>query len=312
MNSAIVTVTLNPAVDKTVTIGHLQVGGLNRAKNVRIDPGGKGINVAKVLKKFGLNVITTGFIGGYIGQQMLKQLEREYIQGSFMEVAGETRINIKIVDEEAQETTELNEPGLFITSEVLNEFNQRLSELLNQADILVLGGSLPPGVPVDIYKEYIRMANIKGVKTILDADGLALEEGIKGIPFAIKPNIHELEKLLGKELSNNHDIVMAGKTLINEGISLVIVSMGEKGSIILDNKEVYQVTPFSITPQSTVGAGDSMVAALAYSLMNGYSLEEIARWTAAAGTITASKSGTQVCTLEEVKGLLKEVQVLKI
>lgn len=312
MNSPVVTVTLNPAVDKTVVIGKLQVGGLNRVQDVRIDPGGKGINVAKVLIQFGVNVIATGLIGGSQGQQLLKQLERENIQGNFLQSEGETRVNLKIVEEETKLTTEINEPGILINPEVLNNFSEKLSLLLNHASVIVLGGSLPPGIPEAIYKDYIELANRKGVKTILDAEGVALEEGIKARPFAVKPNIYELEKLIGKRLTTNQEIISAGKSLVQKGVSLVMVSMGEQGSIVLTEKEAYRATPFTITPQSTVGAGDSMVATLVYSLLQGYSLEEIARWTTTAGTVTASKTGTQVCTLEEVQHFLPKVQVSKI
>jgi 1-phosphofructokinase len=312
MNSPVVTVTLNPALDKTITVKSLKIGGLNRAQDMRIDPGGKGINVAKVLKNFKVDALAAGLTAGFQGQLLLEYLEEENIKTSFISAEGETRTNSKIVDEKAKVTTEINEPGFFVTPKILAHFNERLSNLLDYSSILVLGGSLPPGVPEDIYRIYVEMANSKGVRTILDADGKALEEGIKAVPFAIKPNIYELEKLVGMKLLTEKEILSAGRNLIEQGVSMVLISMGKEGAVILNNKEAYRVNSFSIIPKSTVGAGDSMVAALAYTLLENKTLEEIALWTTAAGTITASKPGTQVCTLSEVQQSLHQVRALKI
>lgn len=312
MGSTVVTVTLNPALDKTVTLSELKIGGLNRVRDLRIDPGGKGINVAKVLKKFNVNVIAAGFVAGFQGQQLLKQLERDAIEVCFVDVRGETRTNLKIVDEKVKVTTEINEPGFNVLPEDMECLGRKLSKLLSRASFLVIGGSLPPGAPNHIYRDYIEMANSKGVKVILDADGGALREGIKAQPFAIKPNLHELEQLVGRNLTTTEEIVSAGKQMVGQGISLVIISMGSQGSIVLDQKEVYQVTPFPISPKSTVGAGDSMVAALVYSLLENKPLADIAIWATTAGTVTASKSGTQVCTLAEVQKFLSQVHALKI
>lgn len=312
MKSTVVTVTLNPALDKTVTVSGFEIGGLNRVRDLRVDPGGKGINVAKVLKKFNVNVIAAGLAAGFQGQQLLKQLTGDAVEVCFVNVPGETRTNLKIVDEKSKVTTEINEPGFTVLPDNLLRLGQKLSELLDQAAFLVISGSLPPGVPDHIYKDYIELANSKGVKAILDADGGALREGIKAKPYAIKPNLHELEHLVGRKLATIPEIVSAGRELLGQGIALVIISMGSQGAVVLDKKEVYQVTPFPISPKSTVGAGDSMVAALAYSLLGNKSLAETAVWATTAGTVTASKAGTQVCTLAEVQNFLSQVHAVKI
>lgn len=312
MKTYVATLTLNPALDKTVVIPNFNVGGLNRVEDIRIDPGGKGINVARVLKKFAVNVLATGLIAGFQGHQLLKKLEKEDINNSFLEIEGETRTNIKIVDKKSKITTEINECGFMVAGQDLDFFAKKLHDLLSDISILMIGGSLPLGVPPNIYHNYIQLANNMGVRTILDADGIALEEGIKARPFAIKPNLYELEKLLGRRLETDTEIIKAGKELVAQGISVVLVSMGREGSIILDKNEAFRVYPFPITPKSTVGAGDSMVAALVYSLLQNKSLREIARWTTAAGTVTASKEGTQVCTLSEVSDCLDKVEVKEL
>lgn len=312
MKHSVVTITLNPALDKTVTLLNLQIGGLNRVQDMRTDPGGKGINVAKVLKKFDVDVIATGMVSGVQGQQILEQLRKEGIENYFTNVSGETRTNLKIVDEKTKITTEINEPGFIVSPEDLADFQRKLSVLLDRASFLVIAGSLPTGVPESIYRDFINMANSKGVKTIFDADGAALKAGIEAVPYAVKPNIYELEQLIGCKLAITEEIVSAGKKLIDSGISLVMISMGSQGSIVLNRDEAYRVSPFSINPQSTVGAGDSMVAMLAYSLLENKTLAETAVWATAAGTVTASKSGTQVCTLEEVQSNLTGVEISKI
>ena len=312
MNPCVVTVTLNPALDKTVVIHKLAVGGLNRVQSVRMDPGGKGINVARVLHGFGVNVKAAGLIAGSQGQILLQYLASEKIDTKFLTIPGETRTNLKIVDDNANITTEINEAGFQVGTADMIAFKHTLSTLLDETSFLVLSGSLPPQVDSSIYRDLTDIANRKGVKTILDADDEALIAGIEAVPFAIKPNIHELEKLAGKKLKDDREIIRAAREIIEKGIEIIIVSMGAQGAIIMDKKEVYRVRPGSIVPRSTVGAGDSMVAVLVYSLMSQHSLSETAKWVTAAGTVTAAKTGTQVCTLEEVRQFLNNVQVEKI
>ncbi|MCF6093939.1 1-phosphofructokinase [Microaerobacter geothermalis] len=312
MKSSVVTVTLNPALDKTITLARLQRGGLNRVKEIQLDPGGKGINVAKVLKQFQIDVLATGFIAGSQGDFIMKKLKNEGMKFHFLRIDGETRTNLKIVEEETKVTTEVNESGFEVSKKDLDQFMDEMEEILNESNILVLGGSLPPGVPDTIYRDFIEMANHRNVKTILDADGAALKEGIKAKPYAIKPNLFELEQLFGYELDSDEKIISVSKELLKVGISLIVISMGSKGSVVMDKEEIYRVTPFPIIPGSTVGAGDSMVAALVYSLLKEKSLIELAKWITTAGTVTASKPGTQVCTFTEVQRFLGQVQVSQI
>jgi 1-phosphofructokinase len=312
MNPYVITVTLNPALDKTVTIEKLNVGGLNRVKDLRIDAGGKGINVAKVLNKFEVDIVAAGLIAGAQGELLLSLLEKEKIEAQFFKIPGDTRTNLKIVEEATNITTEINEAGFCVNDKELNKFKERLSALLENASYLVLSGSLPKGVNENIYSELIQLARDKGVKTILDADGPALKEGVKAVPYAVKPNIHELEKLYDRKMSGDSDIVHAAKALIEKGIRMVAVSMGAEGALIVDRQEVLRVKTFPITPMSTVAAGDSMVAALTFSFLNGFPLERTAKLITAAGTITASKPGTQVCSLKEVLQAVEGVKVEKL
>ncbi|MBO8162903.1 MAG: 1-phosphofructokinase [Brevibacillus sp.] len=312
MRSTVVTVTLNPALDKTVTVRQFQIGGLNRVQEARTDPGGKGINVAKVLRQFAVPVKATGFIAGLQGRQLLTRLQELNISADFCELPGELRTNLKVYDDVSKLTTEINEPGFNVSDSDLAGLKQKLESLLADAEILVIGGSLPQGAPDWLYREYVELARRYGVKTILDADGTALREGIKAKPFAVKPNLHELECLTGRKLESLQAVVAAGEELISQGVRLALVSLGSKGAVAVNQDEIYYAKPFPIIPLSTVGAGDSMVAALAYCLIHNKSLQETIEWATTAGTVTAEKPGTQVCTLAEVERYLSRVEATKL
>ncbi|WP_341281954.1 1-phosphofructokinase [Paenibacillus sp. FSL H8-0537] len=305
----VITLTLNPSMDKTIMLQELKVGGLNRAEDIRLDPGGKGINVARIVHTFGASVTAAGFIAGGIGKRIIGELDRSGIHTAFVEVPGETRTNMKLVDQKQRTTTEVNEPGFTVSESQLSELNQLLDELLPKASVLVLGGSLPKGAPPELYHHFIIKARKLGVRTILDADGEALVTGIKAIPFAVKPNQYELEQLVQRKLDTKEEIVRAGKQLLAQGITLVIISMGADGAIVMSGEEAYMAKPFPIEALSTVGAGDSMVAVLAQALLQNSSLEDVARWSTAAGTITASKAGTQVCEFEEIRSRAGDIYI---
>lgn len=300
MGKTVLTVTLNPSVDKTVTVERLIPYGLNRVIKSETDPGGKGINVSRVLHSFGIKTTAVGFIAGHTGKLLQNFLIHSHIDSNFTEIPGETRTNVKIFDQQAKKITEINESGCEVCSDDLLQFKKNFEDLCAETAVVVLTGSIPPGVPDNIYGEFIHIANEAGVQTILDADGEALKIGIKSKPFAVKPNLHELEGLVGRKLLSLNDIVYAGQKLILTGINTVIVSMGGDGAVVINKDEAYKTKPWTIQLKSATGAGDSMVAALAYSILQGLTLDEIARITTAAGTVTASKPGTQLCTKAEI------------
>ncbi|MDQ0159392.1 1-phosphofructokinase [Alkalibacillus salilacus] len=307
------TVTLNPALDKTISLPEFEIGGLNRLKSDPVtDPGGKGINVAKVLTQLDIKTQTTGFSAGSTGRMIENALDQLSIDYDFQQVSGDVRTNLKIVDESKGVTTEINEPGIKVLEDDLQAFEQKLTKLLTNTNYLVLSGSTPDGVDDYQYNRYINLAREHGVKTVLDASGPALKEGIKAKPHVIKPNIHELEELFETSFDSSEAIIKACQELVESGINIVVVSLGGDGALFVSQTETYQVKPFSITPQSTVGAGDSMVGAMVYALNQGYDFETLAKWATTAGTITASKPGTTVCTLEEIEAYVESVSVEKI
>ncbi len=305
----ILTVTLNPCIDKTVTVERFTFGGLNRAVTEREDPGGKGINVSKVLTKMGAENLATGILFGDSGRKIKKELDALKIENDFIfSDNGETRTNMKLIESASGEVTEINGVGAKVSPDLLSEFTEKYSALLEGAKIVVLAGSAPAGMPRDIYKTLTEAANKKGVKVILDADGDLLKNGIEAAPFMIKPNIHELSRLLLKELDEN-DLTTATKPFIDSGIGIVAVSMGKDGSAFFTEKEALRVSALPVTGGCATGAGDSMVAASAYALMNGFELSKLARYASAAGSATASKEGTEVCDLDEIMSGTKKVKV---
>jgi 1-phosphofructokinase len=312
MKEKIITVTLNPSIDKTILVEKLNPYELNRSINTRLDPGGKGINVARALKNFGVDVLATGLIAGSNGKKLLNELNQAGVSVDFYSIEGETRTNIKILDQSNQEVTEINEPGFFVSESDLNGFRKKFKALLKKTDIVILSGSLPPGVPSTFYFECVQLAKESGKKVVLDADGDAFVEGVQASPFAIKPNLQELGLVMDKKLSDLHEIVEAVRLFLDKGIEIVIVSMGSDGAVIGKEQEIYKVDAWDIAVQGATGSGDSMVAALAYSLLKNNSLVDIAKLTTAAGTITASKAGTQVCTLDEVEKSLNCVELRRI
>ncbi len=300
MDNRVIAVAMNPSIDKTIVVDKLIPYGLNRARSTRIDLGGKGINVGRILHSFGVNVTITGMMAGRDGEVLLEQLRASGIDFEFLTVEGETRTNYKIIDESVNKVTEINEQGFLTTLENVHLFFERLERLTENAEILVLSGSLPPGVPVDFYANCTEIAKKRGVKVLLDADGVALTEGLKALPYAVKPNLKELGAVFHEQFSNYRQVGEATKKLIDQGIEIVIASMGPDGAVYATENEMYKADSWNIPVKSTVGAGDAMVATLAYCILKRDSLREIARLTTAASTITVSKIGTQFCSYQEV------------
>lgn len=305
----VITVTLNPAMDKTITLEGLSIGKVNKAINVRQDIGGKGINVSKVLKNFGVNSLCTGFLGGKLENVFIEELKTRNIDNEFMHIENETRTNTKIVDSLNKTNTDINEPGPYISEEELKRFIDGFKLMCNKGDIVVLAGGVSPSVPKDIYFRLVKIAKEKEALVILDADEELLKEGIKAHPDIIKPNNHELQKLLDLSDITEDNIINAAKQLKAQGIQKIMISLGEKGGVFVTQKGVCKCEGLKVPVKSTVGAGDSMVAAIVYSILNNFNDEETLSFATACGAASVSLDGTQACTLQQVSELLKEVRV---
>lgn len=301
----IITVTLNPALDKTLYVDNFKSGIVNRTSSVRTDIGGKGINVSKVLKNFGVDSICTGFLGGNLKSYFIDELESRGIKTDFIYIKEDTRTNIKIVDTLNGVYTDINEKGPDISDSELTEFIENFKKICREGDIVVLSGGVSPSIPNHIYKELISFARERGAFTILDADGDLLREGLEAKPDLIKPNEFEFMKLTGIEHSEISDIAHEALRFARSG-TLCMVSLGERGALYADHDSVNYLESAKVEVKSTVGAGDSMVAALVYSLINKFDPKKTLSYAVASGAASVSLEGTEACTLKQVESFLND------
>ena len=303
----IYTVTLNPALDKTAQVPRFTVDEVNRIGELREDPGGKGINVSKVIDRLGGRSRAVALLGGSVGAKIAGMLDEAGIDVWAFEASGETRTNLKVVDDELDTHTDINEPGPEATVAQLDTMLSALVQELAHGDIVVLSGSLPKGAPVGTYGAWARACAKAGAKVFLDADGDALTRGLDALPHLVKPNDAELSRLCGKALEDEREIAVVARTLVDRGIARVVVSMGGKGAVMAEKDRVLLARSPKVRVGSTVGAGDSVVAALAYAEERGMSLDETARLAMATGAANVMQSGTQAAERDLVDSLLGKV-----
>lgn len=273
----IATVTLNPAIDHTAMIANFTPGEVNRVTWEQVDPGGKGINVASFLREFGFSIAVSGFLG----QDNLDLFQRFFTEKQLddycVRVDGKTRVNIKIIDEVQNRVTDVNFPGHIVSTEHIQSLSQVLEVLTKTHDWFILSGSIPHGVPDTIYADLIRQLTARGKTVILDASGASFQQAIQAAPYAIKPNIDELQELVGASLPTPPDIVQAARDLLAQGIQCVVVSMGAQGALFVEAEQAVWARSPAVAVKSTVGAGDAMVAGLVTGKLRYYSLADCAR-----------------------------------
>ena len=304
----IYTVTLNPALDKTVEIPSLTVDGVNRITAMRTDPGGKGINVSKVIQKLGGKSVAAGILGGDTGRVIQASLEAMELNTWFQFVEGETRTNMKIKDPVNHTNTDINEPGVTVSEEILSTLLKELLKKVSQGDIVVISGSMPKGSPKETYYLWTKAFREKGAKVFLDADGELLKAGLKASPYLIKPNDHELSQLVGRTLETPEELEQVAKDLMKEyGIEKVVVSMCSAGALYVTKEKTLYAEGLKVPVGSTVGAGDSVVGALAVAEESGMSLEETVRLSTATGAANVMCSGTQAAEYKAIRELIPQV-----
>lgn len=305
----IFTITLNPAVDKAVVVEELVIGDANRVKRSRTDPSGKGVNVSRVIRELDGESVAMGFVAGSLGRFIEASLNELGIRDDFLHVPGQTRTNFAIIEERYHRHTLINEPGPEVHPSALTELERRLRRTFEPNDWVVLAGSLPPGIPTDAYARIIRLVRDLGGETVLDADGEPLRLGLAEMPTLIKPNRRELQRLAGRELRADEEVLAVACDLQRQGIRYVVVSLGAEGAIAVAPEGAWRVTPPKIVEVSSVGSGDSMVGGLVLSLTRGEGFLAGLRLGTAAGAATALTPGTELCHKEDVLRLLPEVQI---
>lgn len=305
----IVTVTMNPAIDKTVEIDTLCPGGLNRIQRVEYDAGGKGINVSKTIKELGGESIAVGFLGGNSGRTIENVLNQKGIRNDFVWVEQETRTNTKVF-EKSGELTELNEPGPVISPEQSQELLNKISAYASEGTLVILAGSIPSGVDSDIYAQIIRMVHEKGGKVLLDADGKLFRQALKAVPDIIKPNRVELEEYMGIDYrASEKELLDAAEKFLESGIETIAVSMGKSGAMFVRDGYQVKCPALSVKSHSTVGAGDAMVAALAYAWDQKLGSEDTVKLCMAASAGAVTTVGTKPPSREVVDELINRVVI---
>lgn len=308
----IITVTLNPAIDKTIDVTKFLHGGLNRIQRVEYDAGGKGINVSKTIRELGGDSIATGFLAGNNGKTIRSVLEQSGIYCDFVEAEGETRTNTKVVEPDGT-LTELNEPGPKITEKDLHLLKDKLLKYADQENIFVFSGSIPKGVPKDIYRELIELVKGQGAKVLLDADGEVFREAVKAKPDFIKPNHVELAEYCGlNQNAGISELVVAAKQLQAGGVKNLAVSMGKEGALFLLDDCKVQCPGLKMKAHSAVGAGDAMVAAMAYAQDKQLGKEETVKLCMAVSAGAVTTIGTKPPSREVVSDLIGQVVINKI
>lgn len=305
---AIFTLTFSPCIDKSTSVPELIPEKKLRCSEPKSDPGGGGINVARAIKKLGGDATAVYPAGGYTGQAFNKLLADEKVPAIVIQSENETRENIIVLEEKNNKQYRFGMPG---TKLLENEWKECLHAIEKAKDIefIVASGSLPPGVPDDVYAQLAVIAKKKKAKLVVDTSGIALKHAVNEGVYLLKPNLGELGSLTGKEYLKPDEAGQAAKQIIEKGnCEVLVVSMGSKGAMLVTSKIVTTVIPPDVEIKSTVGAGDSMVAGIIYALSQGKELEEALQYGVASGTAATLHPGTELCSKEDTDKLVKEIQ----
>ena len=308
----IVTVTLNPAVDHTLVLPKFVAGDTIRVKSVRSDPGGKGINVSRVLHELGGESLAMGFAPGGLGRYIEQTLNSQGIPTDFLHTKGEVRTNITILDESRHMNTILSDPGPKTDPQYFDELKKRLRKRLQPGDWLVVAGSIPPPLDATVYTDLIEEASKIGAHTVLDADGAALAAGAAAHPEMLKGNRRELERLLGRHLDDEVSTLKGARQVHDAGVSHVVITRGREGALaVADSENLRGVAP-RVRAVSAVGSGDAFLAGVILTLSKGGSMTEALRLGIASGTASVLLPGTELCRRREVDILMPRVRVQPI
>ena len=308
----IVTVTLNPAIDQTLVLPKFVAGDTIRVRSSRFDPGGKGINVSRVIRELGGESLAMGFAPGGLGRYIEQTLESQGISTDFVHTRGETRTNITILDESRHIHTILSDPGPPTEIRYVDELRTRLRNRLHQGDWLVLAGSIPPPLDAHVYTDIIREASEIGAHTVLDADGEALAAGADACPEMVKGNRRELERLLGRHLDDESSTLQAAVQVHDRGIHSVVVTRGREGAVASTDEMLFRGVAPRVRAVSAVGSGDALLAGVVLTLSRGGAMEDALRLGIAAGTASVLNPGTELCHRREVDILAPRVKVQPI
>lgn len=305
----IYTVTLNPALDRELTVPALTFDSVLRATAARVDWGGKGFNVSRVLAALGSESVALGFAGGHTGEALREGLASLGIATDFVAIAGETRTNVSIVTQDHEHHIKVNETGPTISAEEQIALKRLILERARPGGWWVLAGSLPPGVAPTFYAELIRDIKETEGRVILDTSDEALRHGCAAQPYLVKPNALEASQLTGLPVRSIDEALVAAAAF--KGIEYVVISMGKAGALLYHQGKGWFASAPPIQERNPIGAGDSLVAGLVWGLSQ-WNPQSALRWGVACGAATASHSGTAIGTFAEVEHLAQQVYIHEI
>ncbi|ATZ02766.1 tagatose-6-phosphate kinase [Streptococcus suis] len=309
----ILTITLNPSVDIAYQLDTFHLDTVNRVEKVQKTAGGKGLNVTRVLKQIGEDVVATGFIGGEIGSYVKKQLTRKDIKNSFVEIGSETRNCIAVLHDGKQ--TEILEQGPTIQEHEALNFIKHLEIILNNVDVVAISGSLPKGLASNYYVEIVELCKKCGVAVVLDCSGEALKKVLESQqkPTVIKPNTEELSQLIGRDVTDDIQelkAVLSGQLF--QGIDWIVVSLGAQGAFAKHNDKFYRVRIPKIKVVNPVGSGDSTVAGIAAGLVHALPDAELLKNANVLGMLNAQEEQTGYVNLENAESLYSQIEVEEV
>jgi len=300
---SIITITFSPCIDKSTSVPALIPERKLKCTSPKLEPGGGGINVARAIKKLGGEATAIFPSGGYTGKFFNHLLEKEGVPAVIIESANETRENIIVVDESTNDQYRFGMPGTELKE---SEWKQCLKavEEIKDAEFIIASGSLPPGVPMDIYAQLGKICKIKKAKFIADTCGEALTQAVKEGVYLLKPNLGELSELAGIERIDINNVErIAREVILTHNCEVIVVSLGAGGALLVTADETHRAIPPEVDRKSTVGAGDSMVAGIVYSLAGGKNLKEALRYGVACGTAATMNPGTELCNKRDADTL---------
>ena len=304
----IYTLTLNPAVDRELTVPAMEFDSVLRASESRLDFGGKGFNVSRLLRGMGAVSTAVGFLGGRAGELLQDGLQSLGIGTDFVWVPGETRTNVSIVTASHNHYIKVNEKGPLVDADKQKELLDKIDALARPGDWWVLAGSLPPGIPESYYARIVNILNGHGAHAILDTSGESLRLGCAQKPYLVKPNAEEAHGLTGLSMETPTEIAIAAAEICEMGARNVIVSMGKAGALLHTADETWLTHTPKIKEMNPIGAGDSMVGGLVWALTQQIPLKEALGWGVASGAATASLPGTEVGSRPLIEELFAQVK----
>lgn len=308
----IVTVTMNPAIDMACSVPGFAAGRVNRVAEHRMDAAGKGVNIAGLLRKFGLPVTVTGFLGSDNAGIFERFFSKLNITDEFVRVPGETRTGIKVLDPKNQSTTDINFPGLAPDASHLDELTKTVTRLSRNAGVVVIAGSLPTGVAPDEVGRLISVIKKERAKAVVDTSGPALASAVNAVPWLIKPNDEELAELVGRPMAELEDVADEARRMNDAGIATVAVSLGARGAVFVEDGRALFSLPPAIKAISTVGAGDAMIGGLVAGMALALPLEKKVRLATALSAATVAQAGPSLKHLETARKLESEVEIKQL